>query len=186
MLTPSQILNLQEGERVIVHRGLSAPICPYAEGNYIISSQSRNGLERRRVGLYIPVQDAQGQIELRLKGATDVSLKGHGEPNGIITSPQDAPLNNWWCHILELEGFHLGLLGRPNKKRMSVHYQPPFQHEVSTNKWNEALKQLHSRLEEYAPIERALRYPRLAAAYDVMQQPMDGSLPHGSAWIFNC
>ncbi len=160
-------LYLQEGERIIVHRGVSAPICPIAEQGKVVAHQIKDGFSSRIAGLLYGVQKADGELGLRLHAVSKVAVKKVGEPNALINI-QDSLFRDWWCHVVDVDGIHFGLVGRPNRRKLGGRYEINFPHLVSTTVWSEVLKRLPEQVHEkdYKKDVRAVKYPNFARAFD--------------------
>lgn len=181
------MLDLKDNDRVIVHRGLSEPICPFAERTRIIANQSRNGYKQIDADVLLAVLDTQEKIQFRAIGNKVLSLKQFGDTNTLLDETF-ATLRNWWCHVIGTEGAHLALLGRPNKMRLGIDYSIPFPCIVSTRMWKQALQELPKSLVAKTTIQeqRARKYPNMARAYDPIGTGYEWNPHHGTGWILNC
>ena len=184
-------LNWQEGERLIVHKGLSSPICPHAETSQLVARQSADGFQTISPYIILAVLDARNQIKLKvLNRQENIQVKNYGEENAILQASA-APFGNWWCNVHEIQGVHFGLVGRPNRHRIRPQYQIPMPHIISTTQWKRALeallkdKNLH---EEILSEERQRKHPLLAAEYDILRNSITGEHlnPHGTNWVHQC
>jgi len=165
-------LDLPDETSLIVHRGLSSPICPNAETSQIIANQTRAGYRRVTAAVFIPVlnQDLSG---LRFLDYLDLSFKTHGEPNAIIND-KTSVFSGWWCHISQIDQLHFGVIGRPNYRyRLGPKYVIPFPHIVSTTKWRKASNELATTSTPYIQALRAIKHPHLAAAFDTTRSRLD-------------
>lgn len=72
---------LNTGEKVVVHRGLSSPICMFAEQNKRDANTIRDGYQKRITGILYGVQDSSGNVDLRLHDVKSLAVKTVGESN---------------------------------------------------------------------------------------------------------
>lgn len=171
---PIQTLNLNDGERVIVHRGLSSPICPNAEQSRIIAQQTRDGHEKITAALFLPLIKGE-EIDLRFLEIRQLTYKNIGEPNALPFE-KDSIFYGWWFHISQIGGQHFGIIGRPNRRmKLGPKYEIPFPNLISTKKWRIALDRLDHIAPEYIQDLREIQYPYLAAAFDTSRSPLDSN-----------
>lgn len=167
-------LNLQQGERLLVHRGVSWPICPNAERGKMAANQVRGGFSHRIAGVLYGVSKPDGEVTLRLHSISKVAVKTIGEPNALIQD-QDSPFKDWWCHVVQVDGTDFGLIGRPNRIRLGGRYEIGAPHLVSTAIWREALQCLPDQAKDYKHDVRAAKYPQLAASFYNSRSGLDRS-----------
>jgi hypothetical protein len=165
-------LDLRETERVVVHRGLSPPICFLAEQRRIIANQSKQGYKKVTAAVFLPTIE-NGNLDLKYLDLCSLHYKTEGEPNAVITNV-DSPLNGWWCHLTRIDGQYFAIIGRPDKRyRLGPRYTIPFPNLVSTTQWKVAFDRIEVIAHEYMQDLRAIQYPRLAATFDTSRSPLD-------------
>jgi|GEM_PF-3236023 len=167
-------LNLQQGERLVVHRGMSAPICYLAEQGKTVANQMRDGFTHRVAGVLYGVEKPDGGLILRLHSVSKVSVKTVGEPNALIHQP-DSVFKDWWCHVVKVDGLDFGLIGRPNRKRLGGMYEIDVPHVISTTTWGKVLDSLPKHSKDYGHEVRAAKYPHIAAAFCNSRSGLDSS-----------
>lgn len=164
--------SLFTNKSVIVHRGLSDPLCPYAERTQLIANSSEGGFSHVTAVICCAVSNVRGDISIQYLFSGDVSFKRVGEPN-IVINQMDSPFYGWWCHMIQVDGEHFGLIGRPNRRfRLGPKYTIPFDHKVSTTDWKVALSVLPTFAQDWIPELKEIRFPRLAATFDASRSPL--------------
>ncbi len=169
-------LYLQTGEKVLVHRGLSEPICPWAERTLPIARAGRDSLQRKRMPLFYAVRDTSGAVALCLHGIISLQVKGIGESNGVYEEDPSHPFYGWWCHVLQHQHHAVAQLGRPNRQYLGVHYQIPFPHHVSTRDWRKALSTAPDVFDELRSDLIPELFPHVHAFYDPFKVPFDSAM----------
>lgn len=163
---------VSDGEKVVVHKGLSWPICVFAEQNKREATAMRDGYRKSIAGILYGVLDNKDNVDLRLYDVRSLVVKTVGEPNALI-SDNNSPFFNWWCHIMNIDGIEFGLIGRPNRHKLGGMFEIGFPHHVSTKTWRKAMDLVPLRASEFAPDVRATKYPHLAAAFDSARVQID-------------
>lgn len=170
MQTNNMLVN--DGEKVIVHRGLNSPICVFAEQNKRETTAIRDGYRKSIAGILYGVQDSKGDINLRLHDVGGLAVKTVGESNALIHNI-DSPFFNWWCHVMNINGLDFGLIGRPNRHKLGGQYEIGFPHHISTRTWRTAMDLVPLRAPEFAPDVYTAKYPNLTAALDPGRTKID-------------
>lgn len=167
-------LNLQRGERLVVHRGESHPICPFVGGLTKDAEQARDGFNVRVAGLMYGIVKPNGEIGLKLHDISKLRVKNVGKPNALIKEA-GSPFDNWWVHVVKVDGIDFGLVGRPNCKRYGNDYGVYVPHLVSTTIWREVLQCLTDQAKEYRRDVQSVKYPSMAAAFDSSRSGIERS-----------
>ncbi len=163
---------LKPGEKLVQHRGLSAPICPAAELTQIVSNQHVHAKTTVIAGLCFAVLTG-GELVLRYLGETSIDIKNEGEPNAVIRN-DGSVFRGWWVHTQKIDGVTFGLLGRPNKRQyLGPRYEVPVPVHVSTRTWRDGLEMLPDFAKDHVKDLKAANSPRLAAAYDTSRSAIE-------------
>ena len=160
--------------QLIVHRGLSDPLCPYAERSRITAIQSTNGHEIDDHLIVSALADIRDQIIFELVGIQNIAVKQIGENNALIPS---GAFENWWAHCIEVNNIRYALIGRPSKRLNAGRHEIQAPHIISTTIWRLALKQLKKEKpfsEEYL----TAKYPNIASSFDTSRSALDYRATH--------
>ncbi|QQR55171.1 hypothetical protein IPG41_01230 [Candidatus Peregrinibacteria bacterium] len=183
------MLPLEKDHRIIVHRGLSNPICPVAELSNSNALQQHNGHHTTRVGLLLAIVDIHDRISLKCLGDTLLKVKRIGEPNGILDDAEFTPFLGWWCHVTSIKSTNFALIGRPNKRWVAPQKQiPSFDHLISTKRWKMALNILaeSEAVKAYIEDKRTEKSPYTARAFDGIGVPFAPHSRYGYEWTSHC